>query len=69
LDRIVADARRAAEERQLSYRERPLKIHPWVFGPCARAFARTNLREQSRATADQIDWQSMWTWRGDAVER
>ena len=45
LDRIVADARRAAEERQLSYRERALKIYPWVCGRCAREFTRTNLRE------------------------
>jgi hypothetical protein len=45
LDRIVADARRAAEERQLSYRERALKIYPWVCGRCAREFTRANLRE------------------------
>lgn len=45
LDRIVADARRAAEERQLSYREQALKIYPWVCGRCAREFTRANLRE------------------------
>jgi hypothetical protein len=45
LDKIVADARRAAEERQLSYRERALKIYPWVCGRCAREFTQANLRE------------------------
>jgi hypothetical protein len=45
LDRIVADARRAAEERGMSYREQALKIYPWICGRCAREFTRANLRE------------------------
>jgi HNH endonuclease len=45
LDRIVADARRAALERGQSYRERALKIYPWICGRCAREFASKNLRE------------------------
>jgi len=45
LDRIVADARRAAETRERSYREQALKIYPWVCGRCARQFTRANLRE------------------------
>jgi hypothetical protein len=45
LDRIVADARRAAESRQLGYREQALKIYPWICGRCAREFTRANLRE------------------------
>ncbi len=45
LDRIVADARRAAAERDLGYRERALKIYPWICGRCAREFSRANLRE------------------------
>jgi hypothetical protein len=45
LDRIVADARRAAEQRELGYREQALKIYPWVCGRCARTFTRANLRE------------------------
>ena len=28
-----------------SYRERALKIHPWICGRCARVFTRANLRE------------------------
>ena len=45
LDRIVAEARRAAEQRELGYRERALKMYPWVCGRCGREFTRTNLRE------------------------
>lgn len=45
LDRIVADARRAADERAQSYRERALKIYPWICGRCTRVFTRVNLRE------------------------
>jgi hypothetical protein len=45
LDRIVADARRAADSRELTYREQALKIYPWVCGRCARTFTRANLRE------------------------
>ena len=37
--------RRAAEERQQSYRERALNLYPWVCGRCAREFTRANLRE------------------------
>ena len=45
LDRIVAEARRAAEERDGGYRERALKIYPWICGRCAREFTSVNLRE------------------------
>ena len=45
LDRIVAEARRAAQEREATYREQALKIYPWICGRCAREFTRANLRE------------------------
>ncbi|MCE9569731.1 MAG: YajD family HNH nuclease [Rhodocyclales bacterium] len=45
LDRIVADARRSAEVRDQGYRERALKIYPWICGRCAREFTRANVRE------------------------
>jgi hypothetical protein len=45
LDRIVADARRAADLRGETYRDRALKIYPWICGRCAREFTRANLRE------------------------
>ncbi|GAA0708891.1 YajD family HNH nuclease [Dokdonella soli] len=45
LDRVVAEARRAAEQREQGYRERALKMYPWVCGRCAREFTRANLQE------------------------
>ncbi|RTL53482.1 MAG: HNH nuclease family protein [Rhodocyclaceae bacterium] len=45
LDRIVADAQRAAQAREQDYREQALKIYPWICGRCAREFTRANLRE------------------------
>jgi hypothetical protein len=45
LDRLVAEARRAADARALTYREQALKIYPWICGRCAREFTRANLRE------------------------
>jgi hypothetical protein len=43
LDRIVAEARRAREEREKGYREQALRVLPWVCGRCARAFDRANV--------------------------
>ena len=45
LDRIVLDARRNADIRAKGYRERALKIYPWICGRCAREFTVANLRE------------------------
>lgn len=45
LDRVVARARRAAEQREKGYREQALNMYPWVCGRCARAFTRANVRE------------------------
>lgn len=45
LDRVVLEARKAREEREKGYRERALKIYPWVCGRCAREFTHSNLRE------------------------
>ncbi|HJU70498.1 MAG TPA: YajD family HNH nuclease [Paucimonas sp.] len=45
LDRIVADARRQADQREQGYRERALKIYPWICGRCTREFTRENLSQ------------------------
>ena len=45
LDKIVADAHKHRAERDQGYRERSLKMYPWVCGRCARTFTRENLRE------------------------
>lgn len=45
LDQVVAQARRDAAARQAGYRERALKMYPWICGRCAREFTRSNLQE------------------------
>ncbi len=45
LDRLVLEARRAADTRAEGYREKALKIYPWICGRCAREFTTANLRE------------------------
>lgn len=45
LDRIVAQARNDKDKREKSYRDRALKMYPWICGRCAREFNRENLRE------------------------
>ena len=45
LDKVVLEARKAADTRADSYRERALKIYPWICGRCAREFTQANLRE------------------------
>ena len=36
LDRVVAEARRHSNEREATYRERALKLFPWICGRCGR---------------------------------
>ncbi len=45
LDRVVAEARRNRDQRELGYREKSLKMYPWICGRCAREFTRQNLHE------------------------
>jgi 5-methylcytosine-specific restriction endonuclease McrA len=45
LDRVVAQARRDREARENTYRERALKLYPWICGRCTRTFDRTNLQQ------------------------
>jgi len=45
LDRVVAEARRARESREQGYRERALKLYPWVCGRCARTFDRSTVQQ------------------------
>jgi len=45
LDKVVADARRNRENREQGYRERALKMYPWICGRCMREFTRENVYE------------------------
>ncbi len=44
-DQIIAEARRDRERRQKTYRERALKIFPWICARCGREFTGKRLRE------------------------
>ncbi|PTN12835.1 YajD family HNH nuclease [Nitrosomonas aestuarii] len=44
LDRVILEARKNAEQRAKGYRERALKLFPWVCGRCARTFDHKNLQ-------------------------
>lgn len=44
-EQLVADARRYKEDREKGYRERALKLFPWICGRCGREFSHKNLSE------------------------
>ncbi|AHI28287.1 hypothetical protein AU14_05625 [Marinobacter similis] len=45
LDQVLDAQREYIAKRESGYRERALKLYPWVCGRCAREFTRANLRE------------------------
>ncbi len=45
LDKVVAEARQQREKREQGYRERALKLYPWICGRCGREFSGVRLRE------------------------
>lgn len=44
LDQIVADARRSQERRQVTYRDRALKLYPHICARCGREYAGKDLQ-------------------------
>ena len=44
-ERIVAKVRRDQARREKSYRERALKMFPWICGRCGREFSGQRVRE------------------------
>lgn len=45
LDQLVADTQRNREKREQGYREKSLKMYPWICGRCSREFTRANIQE------------------------
>ena len=45
LDAIAVLARKTSDARDRGYRERALKLYPWICGRCSREFQRENLTE------------------------
>jgi 5-methylcytosine-specific restriction endonuclease McrA len=71
LDRVVAEARRASEERAKGYREQALKLYPWVCGRCGRDFKHSNLQllevhhrdhNHDNNPADGSNWELLCTY-------
>jgi hypothetical protein len=52
LDRVIEQARREQQQRSQTYRERALKLYPWVCGRCAREFTAATV---SRLTVHHRD--------------
>ena len=78
LDRIVADARRARDTREMGYRERALKLYPWVCGRCARDFTRANVQllevhhrdgNHDNNPPDGSNWELLCTYCHEAEHR
>src|SRR2546421_13034416 len=74
LDRILAEARRNAKEREQSYREQALKIYPWICGRCGREFTHANLRvltvhhrdhNHDNNPPDGSNWELLCVYSGD----
>ncbi|SMF38638.1 HNH endonuclease [Alteromonadaceae bacterium Bs31] len=45
VDRVLAEQREYIAKREKGYRERALKLYPWICGRCTREFNHKNLRE------------------------
>lgn len=45
LDALVLEAKKYQKDREGTYRERALKMYPWICGRCSREFTRLNLQE------------------------
>ena len=78
LDRIVAEARRAAAGREKGYREQALKLYPWVCGRCAREFTHANLQllevhhrdgNHGNNPPDGSNWELLCTYCHEAEHR
>ena len=52
-DQLLADTRRYQDERAKSYRERALKMYPWICGRCAREFNRKNISARLKQIASE----------------
>ncbi len=75
LDRLVAEARRAREEREKGYREQAMKLFPWICGRCGREFSGANLRmltvhhkdgNHDNNPADGSNWELLCLYCHDA---
>jgi len=45
MDQLIAEARRSFEQREKTYREKALKMFPWICGRCGREFSGKKLKD------------------------
>ena len=45
IKKLVSDARKEQLKREATYREKALKMYPWICGRCGREFSGKKLRE------------------------
>lgn len=45
MDQLIAEARRSFEQREKTYREKALKLFPWICGRCGREFSGKRLKD------------------------
>ncbi len=78
LDRVIAEDRRARAVREKGYRERALKLYPWVCGRCAREFTHKNLQllevhhrdsNHDNNPPDGSNWELLCTYCHEAEHR
>ena len=71
LDKVILDARRAADKRDEGYRAQALKLYRWVCGRCARTFTHANLQllevhhkngNHNDNPADGSNWELLCTY-------
>jgi hypothetical protein len=78
MDQVVAQARRAGEERMKGYRERSLRIHPWICARCGMEFTHRNLHmltvhhrdhDHDNNPADGSNWENLCIYCHDNEHR
>ena len=78
IDRVVAKARDAQAKRELGYREKSLKIHPWICSRCSREFSNRNIHlltvhhkdhNHENNPSDGSNWENMCIYCHDNEHR
>ena len=78
IDKVVAKARDAQAEREQGYREKSLKIHPWVCARCGREFSNRNIHlltvhhkdhNHKNNPIDGSNWENMCVYCHDNEHR
>ena len=74
LDKVVAESRKNRDAREQGYRERSLRMYPWVCGRCGREFTRANVEQltvhhrdhnHDNNPLDGSNWELLCVYRHD----